>query len=72
MLWIREEKILSGSDDGPASQRCRELNLDGMCGDVRREDPEASPPLFYHHLYLVMGLAMAMFPLDWIQEHLAA
>ena len=35
MLWIREEKILSGSDDGPASQRCRELNLDGICGDVR-------------------------------------
>ena len=43
MLWIREEKILSGSDDGPASQRCRELNLDGICGDVRREDPEDSP-----------------------------
>ena len=59
MLWIREEEVFTGLDYGSAEQRCRELDLHGLCGDVRREDPEAPPPLFYHYFCLVMHLEMA-------------
>jgi hypothetical protein len=58
-------------DYGSAEQRCRELHLHGFCSDVRREDPEVPPPLFYHYFCLVMHLEMAMLPLDGAQEHLA-
>jgi hypothetical protein len=42
----------------------REYDLDGICGDVRREDPKASPPLFCCNFCMVMRLAMAGLPLD--------
>jgi hypothetical protein len=72
MIWIREEEVFTGLDYGSAEQRCRELHLDGLCGDVRREDPGAPPPLFYHYFCLVMHLEMARLSLDGAQEHLAA
>jgi hypothetical protein len=46
MLWIREEEVFTRFDYGSVEQRCRELDLHGLCGDVRRVDPEAPPPLF--------------------------
>ena len=71
MLWIREEEVFPRSDYGSAAQRCREHDLDGICGDVRREDPKAAAPLFCCYLCLVMRLAMDRLPLDGAQEHLA-
>jgi hypothetical protein len=59
MLWIREEEVFPGSDYGAFAQRCRELDLNSVCSDVRREDPEAPPPLFCHRLCLVLCLEMA-------------
>jgi hypothetical protein len=46
MPGIRKEKVFTGSDHDSAEQRCRELDLQGLCGDVRCEDPEAPPSLF--------------------------
>lgn len=51
-------KVFTGLDYGSAEQRCRELDLHSLSGDVSREDPEAPPPLFYHNFYLVMYLEM--------------
>ncbi len=72
MLWIRKEEVFTGLDYGSAVQRCRELDLHGLCGDVRREDPEAPTRLVYHYFCLVMQLEMARLSLDGTQEHLAA
>ena len=72
MLWIWKEKILSGSDQGEACQRRRDFNLDGICGDVRRENPEAPPPLFCHDFYLVLHPPMVTHPLEGAHKHLAA
>jgi len=72
MLWIREEEVFPGSDYGAASERCGELDLHGICGDVRRDDIEAPPPLFCLYLCLVMPLAMVTILLDGVQDHLAA
>ena len=72
MLWIREEEVFTGLDYGSAEERCRELDLHGLCGDVRREDPEAPPPLFYHSFCLDLCLSEARLPLDGAQKHLAA
>jgi hypothetical protein len=71
MLWIREEEVLPGSDYGAVVQWCRELDLNGVSSDVRIEDPEAPPPLFYHRLCLVLCLAKTWCPLGGAQEHLA-
>lgn len=46
MLWNREEEVFPESDYGAFVQRCRDLDLNGVCSDVRREDSEAPPPLF--------------------------
>ena len=72
MLWIREEEVFPRSDYGAPPQRCREHDLDGICGDVCREDLEAHPPLFYYYFCLVLFSAMASLPLDQPQEHLEA
>ena len=56
MLWIREEEVFTKFDYGSVEKRGRELDLYGLCGDVRREDPEAPPPLFYHYFCLVTHL----------------
>jgi hypothetical protein len=72
MLWIREEEVFTRFDYGSVEQRSREHDLHGLCGDVRREDPEAPPRLFYHYFCLVMQLEMARLSLDGTQEHLAA
>ena len=71
MLWIREEEVFTGLDYGSAEQRCRELDLHGLCGDVRREDPEAPPPLFYHYFCLDLCLSEARLPLDGAQNYFA-
>ena len=71
MLWIREEEVFPGSDYGAFVQRCRDLDLDGVRGDVRREDPEASPALFCRHLCLVVSMARAWCPLGCAQALLA-
>ncbi len=72
MLWIREEEVFPRSDYGEAPERCREHDLDGICGDVCREDPEASPSLFCCYSCLVLFSTMASPPLDQPQEHLEA
>jgi hypothetical protein len=72
MLWIREAEVFSKVDYASAGQRCRDLDLHGISGDVRGEDPEAPPPLFCPYLCLGMRLAMASLPLDGAQEHLPA
>ena len=64
MLWIREEEVFPRSDYVTPPQRCREYDLDGICGDVRIEDPKAAPPLFCRNFCMVMRLAMAGLPLD--------
>jgi hypothetical protein len=46
MLWIREEEVFTRFDYGSVEQRSREHDLYGLCGDVRREDPEAPSRLF--------------------------
>jgi hypothetical protein len=72
MLCIRKEEVCSRSGYGAATQRCGELDLDGICGDVRRKDPKAPPPLVCRYCCLVMCLAMARLPLDRAQKHFAA
>ena len=72
MLWIREEEVFPRSDYGAPPQRCREHDLDGICGDVCREDLEAPPPLFNRSLCLVLFSSVASLPLDQPQEHLEA
>ncbi len=72
MLWLRKAQVFPELDYGSVTQRCRELNLDGISGDVRREDQKASPPLFYHYLCLAVCLAVATLPLDGAQEYLEA
>ena len=54
MLWIRKEKVFTRFDYDSTEQRCRHLDLDVVSSDVRRENPEATPPLFCHHLGLVV------------------
>jgi hypothetical protein len=44
MLWIRDEEVCFKSGYASVAQRCREFDLDGICDDVRREDPKAPPP----------------------------
>ena len=71
MIWIREEEVFTRFDYGSVEQRCRELDLHGLCGDVRREDPEAPPPLFYHYFCLDLCLSEARLPLDGAQKDIA-
>ena len=47
MLWIREEEVFTKFDYDSVGLRCREPDLHALCGDVRKEDPEAAPPLFF-------------------------
>lgn len=72
MLWIREEEVFPGSDYGAVVHGCGNLDLDSVSSDVRREDPEAPPPFFYHHLCLVLCLATSWGPLGGAQVRLAA
>ncbi len=72
MLWIRKEEVFPQSDYGASPQRCREHDLNGICGDVCREDLEAPPPLFCHPLCLVLCLAKVYCPLGDAQDHLEA
>lgn len=72
MLWIRKEEVFPRSDYGASPQRCREHDLNGICGDVCREDPEAPPPLFCRNCGMVLFSAMALLPLDQLQEHMEA
>lgn len=72
MLWLRKAQVFSRFDYGSFAQRCRYLDLDGISGDVRREDQKANPPPFCHYLCLVVRLAMATAPLHVVWEHLAA
>ena len=39
-------------DHGSTGKMCRDLDLNGIPCDVRREDPEAPLPLFYPYLWL--------------------
>jgi hypothetical protein len=65
-------EVFSEVDYASAGQRCRDLDLHGISGDVRGEDPEAPPYLFCPYFCLGMRLAMARLPLDGAQEHLPA
>ena len=49
-----------------------DLDLHGISGDVRGEDPEAPPPLYCLYLCLGTCFAMASLPPDGAQEHLPA
>ena len=72
MLWLRKAQVFTRFDYGTFAQRCRDLDLDGIPGDVRREAQKASLPLICHYLCLVVRLAMATVPLHVVWEHLAA
>jgi hypothetical protein len=72
MLWLRKAQVFSRFDYGSFVQRCRDHDLDGISGDVRREDQKASPPHFCHYLCLVVRLAIATVPLHVVWEHLAS
>jgi hypothetical protein len=67
MLWFWEAEVFPRPDYGPATKRCGNLDLDRIRGDVRREDPEATPPLFCHYLCLVLRLAKVRLALDGAQ-----
>jgi len=64
MLWISKEEVLHRFDYGASPQRCREHDLNGICGDVCSEDLEALPPLFCYDSCLVMHLPIATPPLE--------
>ena len=72
MLWIRKEKVFSGSDYGAIAKRCRGLYLHGIYSHVRGEDPEAPPPLFCHDFCLVIRLEADRLPQDGAEAILAA
>jgi hypothetical protein len=60
------------ADHGPTCERCRNLNLDGVSGEVCRENPEALPPLFYLYFCLVLRMTEARILMDGAYAYLAA
>ena len=72
MLWFWEVEVFPWPDHGPSTERRRNLDLDGICGDVRREDPEATSPLFCHYVCLVLRLSKVRLALDGAQRLLVA
>ena len=62
MLYIREEKIVFGSDCCLACQKCRELSLYGICGYVSKEESWAPSPRFCHYLCLAVRLLLLRSP----------
>jgi hypothetical protein len=54
MLWLWKAEVFAFPDYGPAAERYRNLDFDGICGDVRVEVSEATPPLLCHDLCLVL------------------
>ena len=71
ILWIRKEKVFTRFDYGLAEQRCRELHLDGLCGDLR-EMIRRLLRLFFITILLGYAPGNARLLLDGAQEHLAA
>jgi hypothetical protein len=67
MIWFWKAEVFTLPDYGPASERCRNHNIDGIFGDVRREDPEAAPLLFFPYICLVLRHPKAKPPLDGAQ-----
>ncbi len=51
---LTEAKVFSRLRNGSAEKRWRNLDLHGISGYVRREDPEAFPPLFRPFLGLIL------------------
>lgn len=72
MLWIREAEVFPWFDHGSAGKWCRDLDLYGISGDVRGEDPEAPPPSFCPYFGLALCMATPGRSMEGTQETLPA
>jgi hypothetical protein len=64
--------VFAQADHGSACERCGNLNLHGVSGDVCRENPEAPPPLFCLYFCLILRMTAARILMDGAYAHLAA
>ena len=51
--WLSKEYVLTQFDYCSAEQWRREPDIDGICGDLRRIDPEVLPPNLCHYFALL-------------------